>query len=148
MQTLEVPYEKKDEVKRMGGKWNKDLKCWQCSVAQTRKFDRYMPVFLSVPFADKGIVKELGAKWDCNVKKWKVAKYQMTDELRRYDGVTKVYLNAPFDMRVELKEKGACWDANIKMWYFFSCQPIPHEFDEYITDADDHDGEYYDDEYN
>lgn len=132
MQRLEVPYEKKDEVKRMGARWNMSNKCWECSVLQTKKFDRFLPVYLDVPFADKDEVKALGAKWDFNAKKWKVAKYQMTEELQKYVDVSKVYLTVPFKMRTELKQKGACWDATAKKWYFFSCQPIPHEFDEFI----------------
>lgn len=42
---LEVPYEEKDEVKELGGRWDPDLKKWFVPAGlDTQPFSRWFPV--------------------------------------------------------------------------------------------------------
>jgi len=80
---LDVPYEKKDPIKKLGARWDTSRKKWyiMSNLSQEKReaienilkspseFER---IYLDVPYAKKDPVKKLGARWDKNKKKWYV----------------------------------------------------------------------------
>jgi len=80
---LDVPYEKKDPIKQLGARWDKNKKKWyiMSNLSEEKReaienilkcpaqFER---IYLDVPYAKKDPVKKLGARWDKNKKKWYV----------------------------------------------------------------------------
>lgn len=80
---LDVPYEKKDSVKKLGARWDKNRKKWyiMSNLSEEKReaienilttpseFER---IYLDVPYAKKDPVKKLGARWDKNKKQWYV----------------------------------------------------------------------------
>ena len=153
MQTLEVPFEEREAVKQRGGKWNAEIKKWECKASNKELYNKYKPVYLQPPYSEKDTIKSLGAKWDSIEKKWVIANYKMNDELKKYVDVKKIYLDLPFELKDYAKRHKAQWDKRRRMWFFLSCQTIPENLIEYleeegdtdeeIAEEDENDEEYY-----
>ncbi len=69
---LKVDWERKDDVKELGAKYNGDLKCWYIPIGKNLlRFRDYWSV-LECPYESREIVKRKGARFDKNSKKWYV----------------------------------------------------------------------------
>lgn len=68
---LHVPFSDKDEVKALGGKWDKDSKAWYImDGACEDRFKKWTRIYLNVPFVERMKAKSMGALWDPNEQKW------------------------------------------------------------------------------
>ena len=81
---LDVPWDDKDEVKKLGAWFDMQKKAWYVPKnADISKFEKWLPggkvtktvksakkIYLDVPFDDKETAKGLGARWDNDKKKW------------------------------------------------------------------------------
>jgi hypothetical protein len=71
---LDVPFKEKDEVKRLGARWNGKEKVWYyegTTEDAASSFGRWTPrLYLDVPYDDKDYAKNQGAQWDLYFKKW------------------------------------------------------------------------------
>lgn len=70
---LHTPFDKKEHVKRYGGKWSKSDKKWYISNDNLYKdelVEEYGIIYLNVPFSDKDSAKKLGALWCSTMKRW------------------------------------------------------------------------------
>ena len=68
---LHVPFEEKDDVKRVGGRWDPGAKKWYIpSLHPQAGFEHWKVCYLNVPFAEKEEAKAKGAMWDNNAQKW------------------------------------------------------------------------------
>lgn len=68
---LDVPFDDKNQVKSLGGRWDPESKKWYIPQGLDMElFQQWVPIYLNVPFEERANVKSLGAKWDANVKKW------------------------------------------------------------------------------
>jgi DNA topoisomerase-3 len=83
---LKVPYEEKDEAKKLGAKWDKDRKLWFVE-KPVKQLEKYEIVCLNVPYEEKDKVKKLGAFWDINSNCWKTTEgnLELNPELREYE---------------------------------------------------------------
>jgi len=72
---LNVPFEDKDEVKKLGAKWDQDTKKWYVGeFAPVKDFQKWQSPqdrqYLKVPFENKDEAKALGAWYDSDKKQW------------------------------------------------------------------------------
>ena len=69
---LNVPFEEKDTVKKMGAKWDPSGRQWYIPEdSSVSPFHKWLSrQYLDCPYADKDLVKSLGAKWDARAKHW------------------------------------------------------------------------------
>lgn len=72
---LNVPFEDKDEAKRLGARFDGDRRKWYFdqNSASRQVFAKWASadsVFLTVPLSDKDAVKQLGAEFDSIKRKW------------------------------------------------------------------------------
>ena len=95
---LDVPYEKKDPIKQLGARWDKNKKKWYVMsnlseekraaieniLKSSSQFER---IYLDVPYAKKDPVKKLGARWDKNKKKWYVMSNLSEDKREAIDNI-------------------------------------------------------------
>ncbi|MFU8797084.1 MAG: zincin-like metallopeptidase domain-containing protein [Gammaproteobacteria bacterium] len=103
---LNVPYEKKDEAKGLGARWDRSAQSWyvpagidsipfdawrkedvdtQTSIflptTTTKSQDR---VYLAVPYSDRHEAKANGAAWDKAAKSWYIGPEAHTEKLQRW----------------------------------------------------------------
>jgi hypothetical protein len=72
---LDVPFDEKDEAKRLGAKWDSNSKLWYLSEFQrVGGAQKWKPDFLEVPYDAKDEAKALGARWNSGLYKWYVPK--------------------------------------------------------------------------
>lgn len=74
---LNVPFEDKDEVKKLGARWDQDTKKWYVGeFALVKDFQKWQSPqdrqYLKVPFDNKDEAKALGAWYDSDKKQWYV----------------------------------------------------------------------------
>lgn len=77
---LEVPFAQKEQVKRLGARWDPQQRVWFISSKfDLDKFAPWIPgspqhcgIRLYVPFAEKDEVRSLGASWDSEQRTWYV----------------------------------------------------------------------------
>lgn len=77
---LDVPFACKDQVKRLGGRWDAAGRTWYIdSSYKLDRFAQWIPsspeyrwTYLDVPFRDKDEVRRLGAQWDAELRLWYV----------------------------------------------------------------------------
>jgi hypothetical protein len=70
---LMVPFSEKDEVKRLGARWDPRIKRWFDPSPGNAQLDKwYIPArkYLAVPFNENEEAKSSGAKWDNVAKLW------------------------------------------------------------------------------
>lgn len=68
---LFVPYEDKEQIKNLGGKWDADKKYWTCRRIDEDYFTKWRDVVkLNVSYDDRHKIKKLGAFWDAENKTW------------------------------------------------------------------------------
>jgi hypothetical protein len=80
---LYIPFELKDKAKRLGAKWDANLKLWVTTQAMVNKqsfFQLYTTkptkVYYDIPFRYKDEFKLQGGRWDIDLKRW----YIMSDK--------------------------------------------------------------------
>lgn len=77
---LDVPFACKDQVKRLGARWDNVGRTWYIdSSYRLDLFARWNPdapeyerVYLDVPFEDKDQVRDMGARWNARLRMWYV----------------------------------------------------------------------------
>ena len=74
---LNVPYDKKEYVKSLGGRWSPTDKKWYCYDDKKILIDEFSKpiskpkkIYLDVPYDNKNDVKEHGCRYDIDIKKW------------------------------------------------------------------------------
>ena len=94
---IHVPYTQKDEVKKLGAKWDRDQKSW---------------------FIEPGSDKQLFQKW-LNLQENKNSQAVLDGEKRRgeREPESRVYINVPYSQKDEAKDLGAKWDTQEKSWF-------------------------------
>ena len=92
---LYVPFDDKDEAKRLGARFDGQKKCWYVPAGtDLSAFSKWMPssgavksvkkLYLNVPFDDKDKAKSLGARWDGEKKKWYIMSNVNTDPFKQW----------------------------------------------------------------
>lgn len=72
---LLVPFEDKDDAKRLGARWDPNFNKWYINSSQpAHLFDKWTIQYLHIPFRQKEEAKALGARWDPSMKSWCAAK--------------------------------------------------------------------------
>ena len=77
---LDVPFGQKEEVKRLGARWDARRRVWYITdKLHIEPFLERVPgaragsrLYLDVPFAEKDAAREIGAKWDQSARRWYV----------------------------------------------------------------------------
>ncbi len=67
---LYVPFEIKDEAKKMGAKGDTEEKSWVCNDDNQPCIDEYGRRYLEIRFDQKEYYKSMGCKWEPTLKKW------------------------------------------------------------------------------
>ena len=89
---LYIPFELKDKAKKLGAKWNANLKLWTAplSVVEANTFlqkyrEKPYRIYFSLPYAHKDDFKLKGGKWDAVLKRWYImSDKDIPDEYERY----------------------------------------------------------------
>ncbi|MDC1213888.1 DUF5710 domain-containing protein [Rhodospirillales bacterium] len=69
---IKVPFDDKEQVKTLGGRWDAAAKCWFVPVGIDPMLFRDWWAYLECPFEEKDDARKLGARWDKSFKKWYV----------------------------------------------------------------------------
>ena len=79
-----APFEKKDEVKAKGAKWDKIAKLWYVNDKDLFKelIDTYELTYLNAPYEANDILKANGARWDKENKSWYT--YKTNEPLKQF----------------------------------------------------------------
>lgn len=103
---LEVPFDERDTVKILGGKWDTEQKKWYVPEGvNPNPFMRWTKFYLNVPFADKEEVKSHGAKWDTNEKKWYITSTNDASQFEKWLGAQRPAKPVPLgEPRLKVKE--------------------------------------------
>ena len=67
---LYIPYDKKDDAKKQGAKWDLINKWWYCDDKNELLIEKYKKRYIEVSYDDKDNAKENGCRWDFTNKKW------------------------------------------------------------------------------
>ena len=70
---IDVPFDKKDNAKLEGAKWDIEHKKWYVEKTNKELIKKYpirLKHYIDVPFDDKDVAKRQGARWDPNLTKW------------------------------------------------------------------------------
>lgn len=73
---LEVPFDRKEEVKKVGCKFDKEKKRWYYDDNVTPNdelidvISEFELIYVSIPYDKKDICKTLGGKWSPETKQW------------------------------------------------------------------------------
>lgn len=87
---IKVPFNEKDEVKKLSGRWDTEVKSWYIPEGEDEnkfsKWERHDPsvrvesnatrIYLNVPFAEKDEARAATARWDGDKKQW----YYLSDQ--------------------------------------------------------------------
>lgn len=87
---IKVPFNEKEDVKKLLGRWDNDMKSWYIPDDQDEskfsKWERHDPsvkvesnatrIYLNVPFAEKDEARKATARWDGDKKQW----YYLSDQ--------------------------------------------------------------------
>jgi Domain of unknown function (DUF5710) len=70
-----VSFADKEQAKKLGAKWDGDVKRWYCE-KMTTELDIYKPVEVSIKYEDKDIYKKKfpSLYWDRTIKEWYMSK--------------------------------------------------------------------------
>ncbi|MBI9112365.1 zincin-like metallopeptidase domain-containing protein [Maridesulfovibrio ferrireducens] len=97
---LEVPFSKKEEVKKHGAKWDKDKKMWFAPEGtDLEKLSQWIPDSKTIAPQKENVKQE---------KETNSAKNLATE---------KTYLNVPYKEKWQAKKLGARWDKSAKLWF-------------------------------
>lgn len=99
---LDVPFIEKNEVKALGGRWDRQAKSWYIgpngdreklarwikqegtAVEQRPQIESVEREYLAVPYDDRAQAKALGAKWDKQAKSWYIGPDGDREKLARW----------------------------------------------------------------
>lgn len=109
---LEVPFEEKNEAKRIGGRWDNDERRWYAPLPIPELLERYERVYLAQPREENRAVKASGGRWDLDRQMWYT--HRGNEELLAKWGVA--YLCLPPEPQ-EAQRMGASFDWSRRMWF-------------------------------
>ena len=110
---LDVPYNKKDEAKELGAKWDKEAKSW---------------------YAPSNFPLEQFSEWDKN--NGHVVQAKNSDEVTQEQAKTvneKTFLAVPYSEKNQAKAAGAKWDKVAKSWYADSSSDM-NKLQKFVSD--------------
>ncbi len=103
---INVSYTYKDNVKKLGAKWDMNNKKWYYEDNLNEDNIKSIKEFEVLSFVEKETVKEKAAKSDSR-------------EENSLDN-SKVYIKIPFKNKDNVKKLGCKWDPEKKSWYYMS----------------------------
>ena len=127
---LDVPYNKKDEAKELGAKWDKEAKSWYApsnfpleqfsewdknnghvvqaknsgEVTQEQAKNVNEKTFLAVPYSEKNQAKAAGAKWDKTAKSWYADSSSDMNKLQKFVSDKKIAQDPVLSPKEEFTE--------------------------------------------
>ncbi len=69
---IRVPFECKDDAKKIGARWDATNKCWFIPFGVDPMLLRQWWAYIDCPYEEKDDARKLGARWDKNLKSWYV----------------------------------------------------------------------------
>ncbi|MFW1856634.1 DUF5710 domain-containing protein [Acinetobacter ursingii] len=107
---LTVSFTEKDEVKKLGAKWDSKEKSWYVPAGQdTAPFEKWIP--------DQVAVVDVQSVAQDEVAKTNMIEKEKSAAIEPVVSDEKIYLAVAYDDRAEVKDAGAMWDADVKCWY-------------------------------
>ncbi|MBD0448603.1 DUF5710 domain-containing protein [Acinetobacter baumannii] len=107
---LTVSFAEKDEVKKLGGKWDSKEKSWYVPAGQdTTPFEKWIP--------DQVAVIDVQSVAQDEVAKTNMIEKEKSAANEPFVSDEKIYLAVAYEDRAEAKDAGAMWDAEVKCWY-------------------------------
>lgn len=142
---LKIPFDRKDEVKMKGGRWDPEKKMWYMTgnydefsqwivsdnmVTDNRSEFTSLPsssprVSTPPPPAIQAVVKATNI-FDAQPAAAAAAVVSLSPEGKRF-------LTVPFEDKDEVKRRGGRWDMEAKKWYISQYTPIK-DFEEWLVD--------------
>mgnify|MGYP001616186050 CR=1 FL=1 len=107
---LTVSFTEKDEVKKLGAKWDSKEKSWYVPAgADTAPFEKWIP--------DQIAVIDVQSIAQDEVAKTNMIEKEKSAAIEPFVSDEKIYLAVAYEDRAEAKDAGAMWDAEVKCWY-------------------------------
>ncbi|KAF1028145.1 MAG: DNA primase TraC [Acinetobacter bereziniae] len=107
---LTVSFAEKDEVKKLGAKWDTKAKSWYVPAGQdTGPFEKWIP--------DQVAVVDVQSIAQDEVAKTNMIEKEKSVAIEPFVSDEKIYLAVAYEDRAEAKDAGAMWDAEVKCWY-------------------------------
>lgn len=107
---LTVSFTEKDEVKKLGAKWDSKEKSWYVPAGQdTAPFEKWIP--------DQVAVVDVQSVAQDEIAKTNMIEKEKSAAIEPVVSDEKIYLAVAYDDRAEAKDAGAMWDADVKCWY-------------------------------
>jgi len=107
---LTVSFAEKDEVKKLGAKWDSKEKSWYVPAGQdTAPFEKWIP--------DQVAVIDVQSVAQDEVAKTNMIEKEKSAAIEPFVSDEKIYLAVAYEDRAEAKDAGAMWDAEVKCWY-------------------------------
>ncbi|MCE7534228.1 DUF5710 domain-containing protein [Acinetobacter nosocomialis] len=107
---LSVSFAEKDEVKKLGAKWDSKEKSWYVPAGtDTAPFEKWIP--------DQVAVIDVQSVAQDEVAKTNMIEKEKSAAIEPFVSDEKIYLAVAYEDRAEAKEAGAMWDAEVKCWY-------------------------------
>lgn len=105
---IDIPFQKKDDYKAHGIRWDGEAKSWYYS-------GKYSPVKDNKGLPEE--LKDVSYNWS-RTEDTKIYSAHKRQSRFGSDPRDKVYLNVPFKEKDDAKKAGARWDRDAKKWYF------------------------------
>ncbi|HRM14747.1 MAG TPA: DUF5710 domain-containing protein [Acinetobacter parvus] len=107
---LTVSFTEKDELKKLGAKWDSKEKSWYVPAGQdTAPFEKWIP--------DQVAVVDVQSVAQDEIAKTNMIEKEKSAAIEPVVSDEKIYLAVAYDDRAEAKDAGAMWDADVKCWY-------------------------------
>lgn len=107
---LTVSFAEKDEVKKLGAKWDSKEKSWYVPAGtDTAPFEKWIP--------DQVAVIDVQSVAQDEVAKTNMIEKEKSAAIEPFVSDEKIYLAVAYEDRAEAKDAGAMWDAEVKCWY-------------------------------
>jgi len=147
---LKVPFDRKEEVKSKGGKWDPEKKMWY----MTNNYEEFSQWIVpdqkgasvdSIPVVSASVIPGVNKRKEYNSNLLSPSSplppLQMEGANNVFNDVLqqpvspegKRFLNVPFQDKDEVKRRGARWDAEAKKWYISQYTPIK-DFEDWLLD--------------
>ena len=107
---LTVSFAEKDEVKKLGAKWDSKEKSWYVPAGtDTAPFEKWIP--------DQVALIDVQSVAQDEVAKTNMIEKEKSAAIEPFVSDEKIYLAVAYEDRAEAKDAGAMWDAEVKCWY-------------------------------
>ena len=107
---LTVSFAEKDDVKKLGAKWDSKEKSWYVPAGtDTTPFEKWIP--------DQVAVIDVQSVAQDEVAKTNMIEKEKSAAIEPFVSDEKIYLAVAYEDRAEAKDAGAMWDAEVKCWY-------------------------------